>query len=194
MLTALTLLVAIAVVATGAVTLSVDLGGETELPVSRSPETAFGMELVDRVAVLSRERTARDRIIPELMMTGLTELRPAASLRVFPPSGADSAVDDAVKMWLVPKGEDRLVLVTWAKGAAKATVVADVDRAELLRGRAVADIANYVLGLVPDGVERVTVTTRDGRETVLPVDGNVFAAPIEDGPHTGLAWEGMTRP
>lgn len=192
-LTALTLLVAIAVVATGAITLSVDLGGETELPVSRSPEAGFDTSLIDRVAVLSRERTDRDKIVPGIDPARARTLRTSASLRILPPPGSDPAIEETVATWVLPTTSGDVAVAAWVRGNAESYVPREVDLAEIEQGRAVITVGTYIVGLVPDGVGRVTVTTLEGRETTLPVDGNVFAAPFE-GDFASLTWEGMRRP
>jgi hypothetical protein len=192
-LTALTLLVAIAVVATGAVTLSVDLGGETELPASRSPEAGFDAALVDRVALLSRERTERDRIAPGINAETARTLRMTESLRIVLPPGSDPGIEKTVATWVLPTVSGDLAIATWVRGNAETYVSSEGDLAEIDQGRAVITAGDYIIGLVPDGVERVTVTTRDGEEARLPVAGNVFAAPF-DGDFAGVTWEGMAGP
>ncbi|MDW5592887.1 hypothetical protein VSS74_00960 [Conexibacter stalactiti] len=195
-LTAFALLAAIAVVATGAVSLSIDLGGSDPVPMNAPSEGAasgFSDELVARVGVLSRARTDGDAIDPSLVRSLPPDLRLGQSLRVVPPPGADPTAASQLAIWLVPTASGSVAVTVWQAQGGEAGNPTQFDAAGLASGRTSALVGEQIFGVAPDGVDRVTVRDGAGRETELPVNDNVFIGNFE-GARPLITWEGMRGP
>lgn len=195
-LTAFALLAAIAVVATGAVSLSIDLGGSDPAPIAAPGETAaggFSEELRARIGVLGRVRSESDAIDPSLVGQLSPTLRLEQSLRVVPPPGAEPAAGSQLVIWLVPTDRGGVAITAWTDQVGEAIMLTEVDASGLESGRAFAIIGERIFGVVPDGVDQVTVRHAAGPETVLPVHDNVFIGRFE-GDVPSVTWEGMRGP
>jgi hypothetical protein len=191
-LTALALLAAVAVIATGAISLSIDVGGQSDRPVAATSDATFAPALVEHVAVLGRERTAGDEIDVPFLLPRVPALNLEASLAVVPPPGGDAA-SQPLRIWLVPDDFGRVAIVSKHVRSSKASMATAVDLDEIEAGRALASVGETVFGLVPDGVGRATITLSGGGRTELPVVDNLFFGPLE-GSVTGLTWEGKGQP
>lgn len=196
-MTALALLAAIAVAATGLVSLSIDLGGSDPAPIAVPGETAvggFSEALRARVSVLGRTRTEGDAIDSSLVRTLPSNLQLGQSLRIVPPPGAEPAAAPRLQIWLVPSDRGAVAITVWTDQMGDASSPTEFDAAQLELGRAHALVGEQIFGVAPDGVDQVTVTNAAGRQMLLPVHDNVFIGRFEGSVPVVVTWEGMRRP
>jgi hypothetical protein len=190
-LAALAALGGVTVVATDVVSVSGDSQPGTSAPAQSG---AFSDELVQQVSMLGRPRTDADVIGTDVAQLP-ADVEPGAALHVVPPPPpADSthATPSDAENWLLPADRGDLVIGMSVAGTPVwALTRADSSRVE--RGLAVGARGDNLIGVVPNGVESVTVRLKSGESVELPVRDNVFGAHL-DGDFAGVEWSGMQRP
>jgi len=157
----------------------------------------YGPELRRTLALLQREPLPASALPPGIGEKGAAD----GAIRLTPPSpAADVAAPLRQPAWVVPalQSDDRLALVmetTRGLAGSPGLTAADVraGRARLLAG--VPNSAEQALvGLVPDGVDRVTVRFADGGSTELSVTDNAYGATLPAETFAGVSWSGMDGP
>jgi hypothetical protein len=165
-------------------------GGATDPASASSPAAA----LIERLAVLQRPQTPSDELPVgvRLPRIGQGALIPALTRLVATPTGADlylavfTPARGSPPFWSASLGDQvSLVCIT----GRTATLTAPVPAADLTDGGHVAVIgasSQYQVGIVPDGVARVTWTFANGRRRHRDVvsaqaTNNVVVAPLDPG-------------
>jgi hypothetical protein len=103
----------------------------------------------------------------------------AAAREIVPAGGATAP---AARLWVAPRYDGtQCLLAQPADAQGPAEACADVEQATggyLLLTQSASEDDVELYGLVPDGVERVTVAFADGSSATLPVQGNAYAAQV----------------
>ena len=186
----------------GGLALAGTLGGGTVSPEQWSsgarvvPEVAMTPDQTAQLGILRRPRDGSD-VLPSGLVTEVTNtpgdggygLNPSLSRRALGASGGIA--------WLVP-GNGNLCLEVRFPVAGGGGVCG--PNAEFSSGREIAigfsaqaPTVQGVAGVVPDGVDRVTITPMTGQELVTPVEGNVYNTEIPTGAFS-VMFTGPTGP
>lgn len=170
-----------------------DRGGEVAL---RDNEH-YGLELRRTLALLEREPLPASALPTGIGEKGVAD----GAIRLSPPApAADVAAPLRQSAWVVPAldGDDRLALVMASAvglSGSPGFAATDVRAGRALVLVSVANGAQQALvGLVPDGVDRVTVHFADGGSGELPVADNSYGATLRADSFAGISWSGMDRP
>lgn len=175
--------------ATGVVSISELIPGGVNDPAqvqqfAPSEATAeFDPALVRELSVLRRPRTAADEMgAPGRYVGG--DVAPGSSLRILAPPpepGTPHAGATTIPSWILPTSTGAAALYGLSPGATGPGTGVAATPQMLEAGRARMTTNDDLLGLAPDGVDRVTVTLRDGSRVELPVAGNVYGARFDQG-------------
>ncbi len=173
--------------ATGTISVSTLIPGDGHAPAQVQRFAAvdatatFDPALVREVSLLRRTRTHADEMgAPGHYVNG--DVAPGSSLRVeAPPPAPGTPHADATKLpaWVLPTSTGAAALYSLSPGATGPGTGVAATPEMLEAGHAWMTTNDALLGLAPDGVERVTITLRDGSAVQLPVSGNVFGAQLD---------------
>lgn len=189
----LALLVGVGVTATGVLSPSdSNRGGQVALQNGDD----FAPPLLRTLSLLQQLPEPADALPPGLSDSGLAD----AAIRLAPPAPpSDVGAPFDRDAWVVPSRDDpdRLLLLVETEsgfGGAPGRDAADVaaGRAYIYTEAQDGDGISLV-GLAPDGVDRVTVDTREGG-IELPVRDNTFGAVLRASGVLGVSWSGMDEP
>ncbi|MDO8186295.1 hypothetical protein Q5424_14365 [Conexibacter sp. JD483] len=188
----LALLVGLGVTASGVLTPQPDGGGQMALNGS----DRYGSELRRTLSLLEQLPAPAAALPPGLSERGLAD----AAIALTPPApAADVGAPFPLRAWVVPARDepDRLLLVVQTDtglGGSPGLTAEDVRA-----GRAYLSFPDErgdprpLVGVVPDGVERVTV--HSGSRTIeLPVRDNTFGAVVRVDGIDRISWSGMAGP
>ncbi|HEX7290983.1 MAG TPA: hypothetical protein VF250_07635 [Conexibacter sp.] len=143
----------------------------------------FSPALTDRVAALGEPRTAADAMGEAARyVAGPDGPAPGSSLRVAvppPAQGTSHASATVLPVWLVPTASGAVSMQVLAKGADGPASGFAADLRMVEQGHAWMTVDRDLIGLAPDGVDRVDVLLRGGAHVSLPVVKNVFGAKLD---------------
>jgi len=174
----------VAVAGAGAATGVLPLPGGGPQFAASDATGRFSAALARDVTVLTRPRTLADAMGDAAgFVTGSGSPAPGSSLRVAvppPAEGTPHASAVTLPVWLLPTSDGDVSMQVLPPGADGPASGFAADDRMVREGHARMSVGDDLIGLAPDGVDRVELTLADGTRIGLPVVQNVYGAHLDE--------------